>query len=100
MFAGHYFGASDGSRGGERGFINRQLFSSLEKAVGLFAGGVENASRAVAVSSIGLLSGVLRGCPFCRVSSRLINQPLVQVFSSRYSQWQDCRQTIDDAGYH
>ena len=41
MFAGHYFGASDGSRGGERGFIYRQLFSSLEKAVGLFASGVE-----------------------------------------------------------
>jgi hypothetical protein len=68
MFAGHYFGASDGSRGGERGFIYRQLFSSLEKAVGLFAGGVENASRAVAVSSIGLLSDVLRGRPFCRAS--------------------------------
>ena len=44
MFAGHYFGPSNGSRGGERGFINRQLFSSLEKPVGLFAGGVENAS--------------------------------------------------------
>ena len=36
MFAGHYFGASNGSRGGERGLINRQLFSSLEQAVGLF----------------------------------------------------------------
>ena len=72
MFAGHYFGARDGGRGGERGLINRQLFWS--KVLGFFAGGVENASRAVAVSSIGLHSDGIRGHPFCRASSRLINR--------------------------
>jgi hypothetical protein len=35
MFTGHYLGANNGSRRGERSFINRQPFSSLERAVWL-----------------------------------------------------------------